>query len=118
MSELDLSILSTLRTGRMYGRGVIQTRGICYYIGTNCNPRDRGTIMARLDRLFETWAMYSGVKQYPIFIRGSGRCRSAQFAMVRQNGRWTHTKEYVKLRFDLLDHCIAELENTVYKITL
>lgn len=94
------TLLERLRTLRDDGPSLCHV-GICGNIGTVSGGDDE-----QLDALFRSWPKFSGSVVYP--VPGVDRMTPSE-AFVLTRDVWVG--EYGDLRWELLEHCIAELED-------
>lgn len=59
-----------------------------------------------LDGLFKTWPKYSGNQEFPIQVGDEGPAATYLYC----KNMWDKSTEYGQLRWELLDHCIAQLQ--------
>lgn len=59
-----------------------------------------------LDELFKTWPKYSGNGEFPIQVEDE----DPEAAYLYCKKMWDKSTEYGQLRWELLDHCIAQLQ--------
>lgn len=97
---MQVTLLERLRALRDDGPSLVRV-GICGNIGTR-SERDAEQLAA----LFRSWPNFSGCPVYPVpGVAGM----PPDEAFIRIHDVWEG--EYGDLRRELLDHCIAELED-------
>ena len=106
-------LLGILKSGRTLAADRIAIQGICWYVGMS-HVNGIGVAFRTekiLSRLFTGWSGFSGSRVFPISVDGSLNTPSEQFQYVTDNVPWVGAEEYIALRLQLLDYCIAELES-------
>lgn len=94
-----LKKLKRLRRRVVWTHGLLVTDGgICTFLTL---PECK-----KIRRHFESWPKYSGVIGYPV----PGVKGIAAIPMYDYNHKWNQFTEYGRLRLELLNHVIAELE--------
>lgn len=97
MSQEKQELLDMLYGVRL--NGSINSRlGICR------NVSFRKCLILR--ELFKTWPKYSGNREYPIQVEDE----DPEATYIYCKNMWDKSTEYGQLRWELLDHCIAQLQ--------
>ena len=86
--------------------------GICSSMGHYQNypvsMADEKIIDSIMDSIFKDWKHFSGSYAYPIPSTTAGVSHSSQFHLT--DHKWDKTTEYGRLRWDLLEFMISEIE--------
>lgn len=86
--------------------------GICpqvdYFLGGQ-PYKTLHAVRGLLDELFERWPKYSGTKDFPIRSPFPGLTEIEIYHNC--SNLWDRSTEYGALRWELLEFCIAQLEN-------
>lgn len=100
MNQDQLDLLDRLYGIRLNGPTYIHS-GIC------ANVSIRKCLI--LDELFQTWPKHSGKHECPIQV-GSEDPETTYWYCENM---WDKSTEYGQLRWELLDHCIAQLQEAL-----
>lgn len=84
--------------------------GICGQVGAKLTGQTPQMLLAvdeLLSTLFKRWPKYSGLRHFPI----PDICRHPEDAYHNNEAFWDRNTSYGALRWELLEFCIAQLEN-------
>lgn len=99
--EAAETLLAALRTVRENGPHDINM-GICAAVVAADEDCDTFQVDDLLEELFTRWPEYSGILPYPV--------PGGYTAYMTAASCWDRDTEYGRLRWELLDFCIEELE--------
>ena len=108
MSKHLLAVLKNLRVDVHAGTAVI-TAGICHNVETNLYYSPKSQEL--LQELMKQWPKYSGHWKFPIpHPMRPGNQEEAMWIYCNTYSMWNKTTAYGRLRWELLEFMIAELE--------
>ena len=90
--------------------------GICGNIGDHLPNVNNRAIQFMVGKLAANWEHYSGTPQFPIPSSYKGVSDHDMF--MRTENMWSKKSKYGKLRWDLLDHLVNELNNIKHQYEL